>query len=88
MNGLLLLAAAAALPLPPLGLDVYMPIPETNALTPAEIERGRQLFFDKRLSRDGTLSCAGCHDPERAFSDGRKVAVGVGGTAARAIRPR
>ena len=79
MRALLLLASAAALPLPPLGLDVYMPVPEGNPLTAAKIELGRQLFFDKRLSRDGTLSCAGCHDPERAFSDGRTVARGVGG---------
>jgi cytochrome c peroxidase len=35
------------------------------------------LFFDKRLSRDGTLACAGCHDPKLAFSDGRAVARGV-----------
>jgi cytochrome c peroxidase len=76
---LLLLASAAALPHPPLGLDVYMPVPEGNPLTAAKIELGRQLFFDKRLSRDGTLACAGCHDPERAFSDGRTVARGVGG---------
>jgi cytochrome c peroxidase len=37
------------------------------------------LFFDKRLSRDGTLACASCHDPNRAFSDGRTVARGIHG---------
>jgi cytochrome c peroxidase len=79
MKFLLLLASAAALPHTPLGLDVYMPVPESNPLTAAKIKLGRQLFFDKRLSRDGTLACAGCHDPERAFSDGRTVARGVGG---------
>ena len=56
-----------------------MPVPETNRLTPAKIALGRRLFFDKRLSRDGTLACAGCHDPKRAFSDGRTVARGVAG---------
>jgi len=40
---------------------------------------GRQLFFDKRLSRDGSISCATCHDPARAFSDARARAVGVAG---------
>lgn len=65
---------------PPLGLDLYMPVPETNPLTPARIALGRKLFFDKRLSRDGTLACASCHDPKLAFSDGRKVARGINGT--------
>ena len=63
---------------PPLGLDLYMPVPETNQLTSGKIALGRRLFFDKRLSRDGTLSCANCHVPKLAFSDGRAVARGVG----------
>ena len=64
---------------PPLGLDLYMPVPEMNPLTPAKVALGRRLFFDKRLSRDGTLACASCHDPKLAFSDGRRVALGIGG---------
>src|ERR1041385_4102118 len=64
---------------PPLGLDLYMPVPDSNPLTSAKIALGRRLFFDKRLSRDGTLACASCHDPKLAFSDGRKLARGVGG---------
>src|SRR5690349_25133776 len=64
---------------PPLGLDLYMPVPEANPLTPQKIALGRKLFFDKRLSHDGTLACASCHDPKRAFSDGRKVARGIHG---------
>src|SRR5262245_35293357 len=56
-----------------------MPVPESNPLTPAKIALGRRLFFDKRLSRDGTLACASCHDPRRAFSDGRVVARGING---------
>jgi len=74
----LLLVLAFALR-PPLGLDLYMPVPESNPLTPAKIALGRRLFFDKRLSRDGTLACASCHDPKLAFADGRKVARGIGG---------
>jgi cytochrome c peroxidase len=72
--------AAAGTPLrPPLGLDVYMPVPETNALSHAKVALGRAFFFDKRLSLDGTLACASCHDPRLAFSDGRSVARGIHG---------
>jgi cytochrome c peroxidase len=63
----------------PLGLDLYMPVPEDNPLSAERVERGRALFFDKRLSRDGTIACASCHDPARAFTDGRTVAIGVFG---------
>jgi cytochrome c peroxidase len=71
---LLLLAAILAIPL---GLDLYMPTPEDNPVTLERVDRGRELFFDTRLSRDRTIACASCHDPERAFSDGRPVAIGV-----------
>ncbi|MBL8293631.1 MAG: cytochrome-c peroxidase [Bryobacterales bacterium] len=63
----------------PLGLDAFMPVPEDNPLTRDKIALGRRLFFDRRLSRDRTLSCASCHDPKRAFSDGRPVALGIDG---------
>ena len=63
----------------PLGLDLYMPVPDTNPLTAEKIALGRQLFVDKRLSRDGTIACATCHQPERAFSDSREIAVGISG---------
>jgi|SRR5579885_683209 cytochrome c peroxidase len=72
-------AAEARFPEPPLGLDLFMPVPEENPLTPENVALGRRLFFDRRLSRDGSLSCATCHDPERAFSDGRPVAHGISG---------
>ena len=39
-----------------------------NPLTRAKIELGRQLFFDKRLSSDGTISCADCHNPEQGYA--------------------
>src|ERR1044072_5340945 len=54
-------------------------VPKDNALTEAKVELGRQLFFDKRLSAAGSLSCASCHDPERALTDGKRVAEGIGG---------
>jgi cytochrome c peroxidase len=71
----------------PLGLDLYMPVPENNPLTAEKIELGRQLFFDPRLSADGTIACASCHDPARAFSDGRRIAIGVAGRTGRRNAP-
>ncbi|MEJ7662110.1 MAG: cytochrome-c peroxidase [Hymenobacter sp.] len=45
----------------------------------ATFELGRTLFYDPRLSSDGTISCGSCHQQSRAFTDGRALAVGVGG---------
>src|SRR6185436_2998746 len=73
-------AAAIAIPL---GLDLYLPVPDDNPLTIGMIAMGRRLFFDRRLSRDGSVSCSSCHDPERAFSEGRAIAVGVFGRQGR-----
>jgi cytochrome c peroxidase len=63
----------------PLGLDLYMPVPDDNPITEEKLALGRQLFFDTRLSVDRTKACATCHVPERAFTDGRQVAEGVQG---------
>lgn len=54
-------------------------VPPENPVTADKVALGRQLFFDKRLSRDGSVSCATCHDPEHGFSDGKKVSEGVAG---------
>ncbi|MCR4414682.1 MAG: cytochrome-c peroxidase, partial [Thermoguttaceae bacterium] len=54
-------------------------IPEDNPLTPERVELGRKLYFDTRLSRDGTVSCATCHDVTRGFTDQRPVSEGIGG---------
>jgi cytochrome c peroxidase len=82
-SGALVITAAVALqaagPRRPLGLDLYRPVPEDNPLTREKNALGRRLFHDTRLSRDGSLSCAGCHNPRRAFTDGRRVALGIGG---------
>jgi len=43
------------------------------------IELGRLLFFDTRLSADDTVSCASCHNPRFAFTDGVRVSEGIGG---------
>ncbi len=54
-------------------------IPPENAVTAEKIELGRRLYYDTRLSADGTVSCATCHDPDLGFADGKKVAEGIGG---------
>lgn len=54
-------------------------IPLDNPQTPEKIALGRQLFFDGRLSADGTIACSTCHDPARAFTDGRPTSIGIKG---------
>ncbi|MBI3665061.1 MAG: cytochrome-c peroxidase [Acidobacteria bacterium] len=71
----------------PAGLDAYMPVPEDNPVTAEKVALGRRLFFDRRLSRDRSISCATCHDPRRAFSTTRPVAVGVFGRRGRRNAP-
>jgi cytochrome c peroxidase len=71
----------------PLGLDLYMPVPEDNPLTDEKVDLGRRLFNDRRLSRDGAVSCATCHDSDRGFSDGRVLAQGVYGRTGRRNAP-
>ena len=79
-----LLVAALVIPL---GLDLYMPVPEDNPLTAAKIALGRQLFNDRRLSRDRSTSCASCHDPERAFSTSEAISPGILGRRGRRNAP-
>lgn len=55
------------------------PIPADNPQTPAKIELGKQLYFDPRLSIDGTVSCNSCHNVMEAGDDNRPTSVGVGG---------
>jgi cytochrome c peroxidase len=52
-----------------------VPIPKENPQTPEKIELGKKLFFDRRLSGDGTMSCATCHDPEHAFTDSLDISL-------------
>jgi len=53
-------------------------VPEDNALSPERVELGRKLYFDKRLSADGTVSCAPCHDVTRGFTDQLPGSLGIG----------
>ena len=70
-------SSASARPKIPAGLDLYMPIPPGNPFTRAKVALGRELFSEPRLSRDQAVACITCHDPARAFTDGRTVSVGV-----------
>ena len=85
-----LVSADDAAPASAAGYDAKLPlgiprevwayfIPRDNPMTPAKVELGRKLFFDPRLSADGKISCGSCHDPGRAFTDGKPVAEGIGG---------
>jgi cytochrome c peroxidase len=53
-----------------------IPFPSTNPYTPEKLQLGRDLFFDTRLSVDGTMSCASCHNPSFAYGDGLPKAMG------------
>jgi cytochrome c peroxidase len=54
-------------------------IPPDNPLTEEKIALGQALYFDKRLSADGTLSCATCHDPATAFTEHNSLSIGIKG---------
>ncbi len=72
---------------PPLGLPA-VPFPADNSLTTDKIALGRKLFFDRRLSHNGTLSCAMCHIPEQGFtSQELATAVGIEGRTIRRNSP-
>lgn len=87
MCGLLLLAAGCGSSSPdPAPYEWKLPsgfpepaVPEDNPMSAAKVELGRYLFYDTRLSANGTQSCASCHRQETAFTDGRVTAVGSTG---------
>lgn len=62
-------------------------VPTDNPQTQEKIALGEKLFFDGRLSVDGTVACSTCHDPALAFTDGRPVSVGVKGRAGQRNSP-
>ena len=62
----------------PLGLQAGSAfVRDDNPMSARKIALGRQLYFDPRLSKDGTVSCATCHDPDKGFSDGRPTSAGI-----------
>lgn len=76
MVGCAAMTAAVALSYAEDREEVFAPLPASPALNPKEVELGRQLFFDGRLSGDATLSCASCHDPKKAWTDGLALSKG------------
>src|SRR5262249_3103129 len=57
--------------------DTVVKAPASDPLTAEKVALGKRLFFDIRLSEDGGISCASCHDPGHGFSDPRRLSVGM-----------
>jgi cytochrome c peroxidase len=70
----------------PLGLPP-VPVPEDNPMTAEKIALGKLLYFDKRLSKDGTIACSTCHDPEMAWTEHEATSTGIGGQVGGANSP-
>jgi cytochrome c peroxidase len=70
-------------PAPPIPeTPVFLPAveePKDNPTTPDKVALGYQLFFDRRLSRDGSMSCESCHHPDQAYTSGKATDEKVGG---------
>jgi cytochrome c peroxidase len=74
--------------------QVGLPVEATRAAAPVDnpqsqekVRLGERLFFDGRLSVDGTVACSTCHDPARAFTEARTVSIGVYGRAGQRNAP-
>lgn len=63
--------APGTLGLPKLG------VPDDNPITPEKVELGKMLYFDKRVSKDGTVSCATCHDPKACWAEHEPTSTGI-----------
>lgn len=72
------LPPAAPLAPPPLGLTAAL-APADNPTTPEKVELGWQLFFEPRLSKDGSMACAACHHLDKALTSGAALDAKVGG---------
>jgi cytochrome c peroxidase len=62
-------------------------VPSDNPPTDEKAALGKRLFFDKILSKDRTISCATCHEPDRAFTDTKTLAVGIAGRVGKRHSP-
>jgi len=80
---------AAGPPYTPPSLAGYeaMKIPPDNPMTAAKVELGKQLYYDKRLSGDGTLACYSCHVKENGLTDGKPTAIGAFGVEIKRAAP-
>jgi cytochrome c peroxidase len=74
-------------PFPALARYEPMATPPDNPMTEAKVALGRQLFFDKRMSGDGSTACISCHRPEHGLTDGRRRPVGPYGIASERACP-
>ncbi len=79
-----------SIPYQPIAYTVIIPenfpaleMPQDNPMTKEGVELGRRLFYDPIMSADSTISCASCHIPELAFTDGKKVSTGIEGQMGR-----
>jgi cytochrome c peroxidase len=79
-------AESAAAATVPLGLPA-LPVPDDNPMTDDKIELGKLLYFDKRLSKDGTIACATCHDPTKGWAEHTPTSTGIGGEVGGANSP-
>ncbi|HEY2157594.1 MAG TPA: cytochrome-c peroxidase, partial [Isosphaeraceae bacterium] len=67
---------------PPLGFNEAAfngKVPLSNPMTKGKVELGKQLYFDARVSKDGTVSCATCHNPEKGWTDNLAGSIGIKG---------
>lgn len=62
----------------PTGIE-DMTVPADNPITPEKVELGKMLFFDKRLSKDGKMSCETCHLPEKGWTDAKPISTRADG---------
>ena len=71
------LAVTVPLGLQPLTPKIY--VPAANPITKGKYELGRQLYFEPRVSLNGTVSCATCHNPAKGWTDKMPVSIGISG---------
>jgi len=62
-------------------MPTEVPTPPTNLSYTQKVDLGKQLYFDTRLSKNNSVSCAVCHNPGTGFADARQVSIGAFGTA-------
>jgi cytochrome c peroxidase len=70
----------------PVGLP-ELEIPAENPMTTEKVELGKLLYFDKRLSKDGTIACATCHDPKKSWAEDTPTSTGIDGQVGGANSP-
>ncbi|QVL30970.1 cytochrome C peroxidase [Telmatocola sphagniphila] len=63
----------------PLGINLLPPVPIENPITVAKWKLGKEVFFDKVISSDNSVSCSSCHEPSKGYSDMRKTSLGIAG---------